>query len=183
MMKTIILLVTITSISYGISFGKSAETYIKNGMAKWSSNDNSGAIADYNKAIKLDPKNVTAYFYRCLSKGNLQDYAGAMVDINKVIELDPKNTMGYSQRASLKGNLQELETAVEAISGGAEIQVTGLTTLADVDTFLVDDCQQLEWEVVVFEEATPANKQAFKMMDMHDGTAGSDAFNVDDTQF
>ena len=82
-----------------------------------------------------------------------------------------------------KAALQALETEVESISGGAQVQVTGITTITDVDTFLVDDCQQIEWEVVVFEEATPANKKASKIVAIHDGSAGADAVNVDDSEF
>ena len=45
----------------------------------------------------------------------------------------------------------------------------------------MDDVNQVEWEIVVWEEATPANKQFLKVTALHDGTAVADAVNVDDT--
>ena len=55
------------------------------------------------------------------------------------------------------------------------VSVTGITAIADVDTVLVDDVDACKWLVEAFEEATPANKQAFEVYALHDGTAGADA--------
>jgi len=82
-----------------------------------------------------------------------------------------------------KAALQALETQLETISGGAQIDVANVTTLQDLDTVLADDIQQVEWEIVAFEEATPANKKASKIVAIHNGHAGADATLVDDTQF
>lgn len=87
-----------------------------------------------------------------------------------------------SDNNTIKGALQELETFAESISGGTAITVSGITTLQDIDTVLVDDVHAVEWEVVVWEEATPTNKQFFKITALHDGTASADAVNVDDTK-
>jgi hypothetical protein len=80
-----------------------------------------------------------------------------------------------------KAALQSLETALEAIEGGFAVLVTNITTLQDVDTFLVDNAHSLEWEIVAYEEATPANKIFQKITAMHNGTAAADATAVDDT--
>jgi hypothetical protein len=80
-----------------------------------------------------------------------------------------------------KAALQSLETALEAIEGGFAVLVTGITTLQDIDTVLVDDVHSLEYEIVAWEEATPANKIFQKITALHDGTAAADAANVDDT--
>ena len=41
-----------------------------------------GAIADYTKAIKLNPNYADAYYNRGVAKSNLQDYDGAIADFN-----------------------------------------------------------------------------------------------------
>ena len=48
-----------------------------------------GAIADYDKAIKLNPKDAKAYNNRGGTKNMLGDYKGAIADWEKAIELNP----------------------------------------------------------------------------------------------
>lgn len=73
--------------------------------------------------------------------------------------------------------LQALETAQEAAQTTGK--VTGITTLQTVDSVLVDDFHEVEWEVVSWEEATPANKKFQKLGALHDGTASADASSSD----
>jgi tetratricopeptide (TPR) repeat protein len=72
-------------------------------------NDPVGALADYNKAIELDPENAAAHNNRGnLRRDKLNDYAGALADYNKVIEIDSRNAdhtfyvSAYYDRAILK---------------------------------------------------------------------------------
>jgi len=80
-----------------------------------------------------------------------------------------------------KQALQALETALEAISAGETVEVTGITAETTVDEISADDFDECEWEVVAFEEATPANKKFFRINGFHNGTASADASNVKDT--
>src|SRR3984893_10335245 len=57
------------------------------------------AIADYDKAIELDPKYTVAYFNRGLAYGNKADLDHAIADFGKAIELDPKFAPAYNARA------------------------------------------------------------------------------------
>ena len=83
--------------------------------------------------------------------------------------------------STIKAALQSLETFVEGIEGGVPITATNVTTLQDIDTVLVDDIHSSEWEIIAWEEATPANKVFQKVTALHDGTASADATEVDDT--
>jgi tetratricopeptide (TPR) repeat protein len=59
-------------------------------------NDFSKALADYNKAIELDPRFALAYLNRGnLKAGSLDDVNGALADYNKAIELDPRFALAY----------------------------------------------------------------------------------------
>jgi len=77
--------------------------------------------------------------------------------------------------------LQDLETFVEALSVATSGQTTGITTATVLDSVLVDSIKMSEWEVHVFDEATPANVRFVKVTGMHDGTASADASSADDS--
>ena len=67
--------------------------------------DYTGAIADYNKAIEINPAYVEAYFYRGRLKFRLKDINGAIADYSKVIEINPKSAQAYLQRGIARINL------------------------------------------------------------------------------
>ena len=71
------------------SFGQTAEEYIKSGNDKAYAKDNYGAIADFTKAIELNPNDSAAYYKRGGTKYDLEDYYGAISDYTKAIELNP----------------------------------------------------------------------------------------------
>ena len=48
------------------------------------------AIADYDKAIELNPKDAQAYNNRGVAKKMLKQYKEAIADYDKAIELNPK---------------------------------------------------------------------------------------------
>jgi len=82
--------------------------------------------------------------------------------------------------STVKAALQSLESALENIEGGFAVLVSGITTLQDIDTLLVDDVHSAEWEIVAWEAATPGNKIFQKITSLHNGTASADATVVDD---
>ncbi|MBI2899966.1 MAG: tetratricopeptide repeat protein, partial [Planctomycetes bacterium] len=57
-----------------------------------------GAIADYTKAIELDPRNGRTYDNRADAKKAKGDLDGAIADYTKAIELDPKYPTYYASR-------------------------------------------------------------------------------------
>jgi tetratricopeptide (TPR) repeat protein len=70
--------------------------------------DIQGAIADYDKAIIINPKYSEAYFNRAklkISKRNkLKDIQGALADYDQAIIINPKYSEVYFRRAQLKQN-------------------------------------------------------------------------------
>ena len=63
--------------------------YFNRAFKKAEKGDDVGAIADYTKAIELDPEDALAYYNRAISKENLEDYSGAITDYTQAIKLHP----------------------------------------------------------------------------------------------
>ena len=68
------------------------------GTEKYWKGDYQGAVADYTKAIDINPQNSNAYSNRGAAKHDLKDYQGAIADWNKAIEINPQNADAYSNR-------------------------------------------------------------------------------------
>jgi tetratricopeptide (TPR) repeat protein len=61
--------------------------FVTRGLAKQSKGDWDGAIADYSKAIELNPKFSDAWYNRAVAYGNLLDKKNAIQDLLKAQEL------------------------------------------------------------------------------------------------
>jgi tetratricopeptide (TPR) repeat protein len=51
--------------------------------------DNAGGIADYDKAIMLDPSDAHSWNNRAIARRDSGDRAGAIADFKKALEIDP----------------------------------------------------------------------------------------------
>jgi lipoprotein NlpI len=83
--------------------------------------DVAGAIADYDKAIELNPADATAYVARGEARRLLKDFDKAVADFTQVIGMDPKNAMAYSYRGLAKVNLKNYEEALADCSKATEL--------------------------------------------------------------
>jgi hypothetical protein len=110
-MKKIITLLTALFLVSNV-YGQTENEYVYQGNAKGRLQDYRGAIADYNKAIKLNPNDAKAYNNRGVAKGRLQDYRGAIADFTKAIELNPNLVEAYNNRGIAKGELQDYRGAI-----------------------------------------------------------------------
>ncbi len=68
-------------------YSQTAEDYNNSGVGKFESGDYKGAIADYSKAIELNPKLAEAYAARGLAKIGLGQKDGGCLDLSKAGEL------------------------------------------------------------------------------------------------
>ncbi len=62
-------------------------------------------MADYNKAIEINPNFADAYCKRGLTYYNLKDYSKALTNFNKAIQIDPNDTVFYINRGFTYYNL------------------------------------------------------------------------------
>jgi tetratricopeptide (TPR) repeat protein len=73
--------------------------FVYSGEFKWSTNNFAGALADFDRALELNPRNADAYSDRGAVREIRGDFAEAVSDYDKVIELKPD----YSEWERLYG--------------------------------------------------------------------------------
>ena len=90
----------------------SADTYLLRGRMKAESGNYKGAIADYDKAIRLKPDAALIYYSRGLAKSNLGHHAAAIADFDTVIHLLPNFAGAYETRGWEKEKLGQYAAAI-----------------------------------------------------------------------
>lgn len=75
-----------------------AVAYSTRGLAYHNKGDHNRAIADFNKAIKIQPNSAKAYLGRGLTYHKKGEYAQAIADCNKAIKNNPNLAEAYSVR-------------------------------------------------------------------------------------
>lgn len=71
----------------GMRSAKTAQEYLDQGNGRFDLQDYLGAIANYNEAIKLNPNNTRAFYYRSRAEILLRDPMGAIDDLTKAVEI------------------------------------------------------------------------------------------------
>ena len=62
-----------------------------------------GALADFDKAIEINPRFAIAYYYRSIAKFYCNDHAGATIDCERAKEIDPEHSEDYYKNILSKG--------------------------------------------------------------------------------
>jgi tetratricopeptide (TPR) repeat protein len=73
--------------------------FVRSGIANCSAGKFVSAIADYTRAIEINPRNFDAYANRALARLEEGDAGGAMADDNHALELNPTSSAGHAARA------------------------------------------------------------------------------------
>jgi len=94
------------------AFCDQADDYVASGRAKLAKRDMDGAIADFTKAIQLEPALAVAYLNRGRAKAVKGDLDGAIADSTKAIEFKPDDKFAYILRGSVKHDRGDLEGAI-----------------------------------------------------------------------
>ena len=122
-MKRLLLLAVLTLVGFAASVPAqrtdSAKKYVKHGLERFSKNDIAGAIADYDRAISIDPKFADAYLNRGKAKRAAGDLDGAIADYEVMAELDLSMainnrdiTQAYLNRGYIRSNHMDLDGAL-----------------------------------------------------------------------
>ncbi|MDO8637611.1 MAG: tetratricopeptide repeat protein, partial [Dehalococcoidia bacterium] len=79
------------------------------------------AIAEYTKAIAIDPKYANAYANRGIAYNNKKQYDMAIIDLSKAIELDTKNADAWNNKGVALQKLGRPAEAIEYYNGALQI--------------------------------------------------------------
>ena len=79
------------------------------------------AMADYDQAIKLDPKDVDAYNSRGHTYYTLKQWDLAVPEYKRAIEIDPKFSGGHQNLATTYVELKEYRLALEEYDRALEL--------------------------------------------------------------
>jgi tetratricopeptide (TPR) repeat protein len=90
-----------------------AGAYRQRGDAYKVEGDLDKAMADYDKAIQLDPKEDSTYFARAILFTGKEDISHAIADLSKAIELNPQNTLAYSDRGFLYSKMGNYSKGID----------------------------------------------------------------------
>ena len=91
---------------------RDAETHFEWGNDKFKEGDFHDAIADFDRAIELNPNYVKAYTKRGVAKVMLGDHDGAIADCDRAIALNPDYAEAYFFRGFAKRGLGDYRGAI-----------------------------------------------------------------------
>jgi tetratricopeptide (TPR) repeat protein len=90
------------------------------GIGYSNKHDPERALADYNEAVHLDPKNGLAFFNRAMEYNNMRKFDRAIADYDEAIKLLPRFVRAYIYRAQSKmangdivGAKEDVGTAID----------------------------------------------------------------------
>jgi tetratricopeptide (TPR) repeat protein len=91
---------------------ESVEDLVQRGIEKGKAGDLDGAIADFTRAMELNPKDDAPYYNRAQAKRLKKDAAGAITDYTRAIELGSTNPAAYNNRGNARAENNDRDGAI-----------------------------------------------------------------------
>jgi tetratricopeptide (TPR) repeat protein len=89
-----------------------SDEFVASGNDKADEEDYLGAIADFERAIELNPKNLNAYFNRAVALQVLEEFEQSAEDLNRVIAGQPTDAQAYFFRGIAFDELEQYDAAM-----------------------------------------------------------------------
>jgi tetratricopeptide (TPR) repeat protein len=109
---------------------QNATIYNQRGLAKENKGDFDGAMAEFNQAIRLNPKNAIAYFNRGRVKETEGDLDGAIADFTQAIGFNPRYAAAFKNRGNGGRRKGDLSGANADFNQAVKLGSKTLATLA-----------------------------------------------------
>ena len=100
---------------------ETARGYTNRGVNRYYKSDLDGALADFNKAIELDPSFSMAWVRRGNTRSTKAEYEEGIADYNRAIEIDPNNFNAYLNRGNARVALKNHPGAIADYSRAIEL--------------------------------------------------------------
>jgi len=111
-----------------------ATNHLNQGVTLYEAGKYEEAVAEYTKAIELDPKLATAYYDLAYFK--MKQYDSALADFNKALELDPRSSTAWVGRGIALEWLGKYKEALEAYNKALELDPNYQTAKSNKDRLL-----------------------------------------------
>jgi tetratricopeptide (TPR) repeat protein len=95
---------------------------VNRGIEKAQKGDLDGAIADFDRAAELNPKDDAPYYNRAQARRLKNDTAGAIADYSKAIELGSTNPAAYNNRANARSANNDRDGAIADYTRAIELK-------------------------------------------------------------
>lgn len=99
-----------------VALAPTAESYLNRAILRHFTSERTdlslGALADLDQAIRLDPKNLTAYHFRAHIKNLLKKYPQAIDDYTTILAMKPANVTALVNRGNAYGLLGRYAEAI-----------------------------------------------------------------------
>ena len=98
------------------------ENLVNRGIEKAKNGDLDGAIADFNHAAELNPRDDAPYYNRAQARRLKNDTAGAIADYSKAIELGSSNPAAYNNRGNARAETNDPAGAIADYTRAIELK-------------------------------------------------------------
>src|SRR5437870_8040168 len=102
--------------------GASDGDLVNRGIEKAKNGDLDGALADFNRAIELNPKDDAPYYNRAQARRLKNDTAGAIADYTRAIELGSTNPAAYNNRGNARAENNDRDGAIADYTRAIELK-------------------------------------------------------------
>jgi len=125
-----------TLIGVGVYGCKKSKDYYNRGVGRFEKGETDGAISDFTKAIKKNPRYGMAHYYRAMAYHRKKEYDKVIADYTRAIEIDTQRfAVAYAERALIYYVKKEYDKAWEDVhkaeSLGQEVRPRFLKTLRE----------------------------------------------------
>jgi tetratricopeptide (TPR) repeat protein len=108
-----------------------ASAFNRRGHAYVALGDTTHAIADFDRAIALDPKNIQAYYNRGVAYFSIRQSDRAIADLDQAIKLDPNNTYAFTNRGVVHAEAGRHALALRDFDQAISLDPTNANALYD----------------------------------------------------